>query len=267
MRYFFHIGYNGFNYRGWQKMPHVNSVQFILESLLSQILKTKLTIVGCGRTDAQVHASQFFFHVDTDQAWDYDLIFRLNKNLPADIAVFDIIPMDGLQHARFDAVSRTYTYFIHTRKDPFLSTTSSLYLGKQPDLERMKRAVSRLPKYNDYYSFCKNVSAHRTTICNVTSARLYTNENGDNLKFEISANRFLRGMIRILVHKLLLVGQGELSLEEFENLFSLKEIPNNMKFAYPQGLYLSQVKYPFLELPSKSEFFNAFSDESRWREV
>ena len=267
MRYFFHIGYNGFNYRGWQKMPKVNSVQFIIESLLSQIFKEKLTIVGCGRTDAQVHASQFFFHVDIEHTWDYDLVFRLNKNLPPDIAVFDIIPMRGLQHARFDAISRTYTYFIHTRKDPFLSTISSLYLDKKLNLDEMSKAVVLLPNHNDYYSFCKNVSAHRTTICNVTSAALYTNETGDNIKFEISANRFLRGMIRILVHKLLMVGEGELTVDEFENLFNQKETPNNMKFAYPQGLYLSQVKYPFLELPLRSEFFKAFSDQSRWVEV
>lgn len=248
-------------------MPQLNSVQFVIESLLSQILKAKVTIVGCGRTDAQVHASQYFFHADIEEPWDYDLIFRLNKNLPTDIAVFDIIPMDGLQHARFDAVSRTYTYFIHTNKDPFLNTTSSLYMGKNLDLEKMKRAVSVLPRYNDYRSFCKTAAAHRTTICNITAANLYVDDKRGSIKFEITANRFLRGMIRILIQKLLLVGQGELSTDEFENLLIAKEEPNLVRLAYPQGLHLSQVKYPFLELPCRSEFFNALSKESRWHKI
>jgi tRNA pseudouridine38-40 synthase len=267
VRYFFHIGYNGFNYRGWQKMPHVNSVQFILESLLSQILKTKLTIVGCGRTDAQVHASQFFFHADIEEAWDYDLLFRLNKNLPNDIAIFDIIPMEGLPHARLDAVSRTYNYFIHTYKDPFLSNISSLYLGKNLNLEEMKKAVMLLPQHTDYRAFCKTPALQRTTRCKVTSATLYADEQGDNIRFEISASRFLRGMIRIIMQKLLLIGRGQMSVEEFErNLISTEPAPVT-RFAYPQGLYLSKVKYPFLEIPSRSELFNSLAQERRWRKV
>jgi tRNA pseudouridine38-40 synthase len=267
LRYFFHIAYNGFNYRGFQKLPQAKNVQFIIEALLSQVLKTNLTIVGCGRTDAQVHASQFFFHVDIDEAWDYDLIFRLNKNLPPDIAIFDIVPMDGVPHARFDAISRTYNYFIHTYKDPFLSTISSLYLGKHLNLQEMKRAVSLLPRYDDYLPFCKNASAHRTTICKVTSAQLYVDQRGDNIRFEISANRFLSGMIRIIVQKLLLIGRGELTVDEFEQHLISKETPKDIKGAYPQGLYLSQVKYPFLEMPSRSELFNTMADVSRWREI
>jgi tRNA pseudouridine38-40 synthase len=267
LRYFFHIGYNGYNYRGWQKLPQSKSVQFIIEALLSQILKTNVTIVGCGRTDAQVHASQFFFHADIEEAWDYDLMFRLNKNLPGDIAIFEIIPMQGLPHARFDAIERTYNYFIHTYKDPFLSTISSLYLGKHLNLEEMKKAVTLLPRYNDYLPFCKNASAQRTTICKVTSANLYVDDSGDNIRFEISANRFLSGMIRIIMQKLLLIGRGELSVDEFENHLISKETPKDIKGAYPQGLYLSQVKYPFLELPSRSQLFNSLAQENRWKVV
>ena len=267
MRYFFHIGYNGFNYRGWQKLPQANNIQVIIERLLSQILKTNLTIVGCGRTDAQVHASQFFFHVDIEHVWDYDLIFRLNKNLPHDIAIFDIIPMDGLPHARFDAVERTYNYFIHTYKDPYLSTISSFYAGNHLNLVEMKKAASLLPKYNDYRPFCKNASALRTTLCRITRAELYTDERGDNLRFEISANRFLSGMVRIIMQKLLLIGRGELSVDEFEGHLISKETPKVIKGAYPQGLYLSQVKYPFLEIPSRSELFNSLAQESRWTVV
>lgn len=267
MRYFFHIGYNGFNYRGWQKMPQLNSVQFILESVLSQILKTKLTIVGCGRTDAQVHASQFFFHVDIEETWEYDLMFRLNKNLPNDIAIFDILPMEGSPHARLDAVSRTYNYFIHTYKDPFLNTISSLYLGKHLNLEEMKKAVMLLPQHTDYRAFCKTPAVQRTTRCKVASATLYADERGDNIRFEISASRFLRGMIRIIMQKLLLIGQGKMSVEEFERDLISAEAPPIIRCAYPQGLYLSQVKYPFLEIPSRSELFNTLAEKSRWKAV
>ncbi len=248
-------------------MPQLNSVQFILESLLSQVLKTNLTIVGCGRTDAQVHASQFFFHVDIEEAWDYDLMFRLNKNLPNDIAIFDIIPMEGLPHARLDAVSRTYNYFIHTYKDPFLSTISSQYLSNDLNLDEMKKAVMLLPLHTDYRAFCKTPAVQRTTRCKVTSATLYTDEQGDNIRFEISASRFLRGMIRIIMQKLLLIGRGKMSVEQFEQELISKETPDVIRCAYPQGLYLSQVKYPYLEIPSRSELFNSLAIEKRWKSV
>lgn len=265
MRYFFHIGYNGFQYRGWQKLPQVHNVQVIIERLLSQILKTNLSIVGCGRTDAQVHASQFFFHADIEHQWDYDLVFRLNKNLPRDIVLFDIVPMEGSPHARFDAVERTYNYFIHRHKDPYRSTLSAFYPDKNLNLDEMKRAVSLLPKYEDYRPFCKNVSKLRTTLCRVTQAHLYTDEGGDNIRFEISANRFLSGMIRIITQKLLLIGRGELSVDEFEGHLISGETPKDIIGASPHGLYLSKVRYPFLDIPSKSELFNWMVAESRWK--
>ena len=267
MRYFFYIGYNGFNYRGWQKLPQSHSVQIVIEKILSQVLKTNVAIVGCGRTDAQVHASQFFFHVDLDVTWGYDLLFRLNKNLPPDIAVFDILPMEEQAHARFDAIKRTYNYFIHTYKDPYLATTSALYLGKHLKFDEIKKAVKLLPQYDDYRPFCKQLSQHRTTICKVTTANFYVDESGDNLRFEVSANRFLSGMIRIIVKKLLLIGKGELSVDEFEHYLISKEIPKANLSAYAQGLYLSQVKYPYLDLPSRSEFFNTLVHEKRWKEI
>jgi tRNA pseudouridine38-40 synthase len=267
LRYFFHIGYNGFNYHGWQKLPQANSVQAIIETQLAQVLKSPVNIVGCGRTDSQVHASQYFFHADIEQTWDFDLVFRLNKNLPDDIAIFDIFPMEGLPHARLDAVSRTYNYFIHTYKDPYLGNISSFYPGKDLKLDEMKRAILLLPKHDDYYAFCRNPPAHRTTLCQITSADLYVDKTGDNLRFEISANRFLYGMIRIIMRKLLLIGYSKLSYDEFQHHLSSKEPFKVKKGAHPQGLYLSQVKYPFLEMPSRSELFNRLVDASRWKSV
>lgn len=256
MRYFFHIGYNGANYRGWQKFPQIKSVQHTLETSISKILKMSITIVGCGRTDALVHAAQFFFHLDVDAELDSTMLFRLNKNLPDDIAVFDILLMDGLPHARFDAVRRTYDYFIHTYKDPFLSSISSLYPEKNLDLDKMKEAASLLTRYNDFRAFCKNAAMHRTTRCEVTAANLFVDTKGDRLRFTISANRFLRGMVRITMQKLLQVGNGKMSIDEFEHYLISKEPPSILKPAYPQGLHLSKITYPFLDIPPRSEFLN-----------
>jgi len=254
LRYFFHIAYLGTNYSGWQKHPDGISVQQVLESALSQIFKKTLYITGCGRTDAQVHASQFFFHLDVDDAWDFDLIFRLNNVLPDDIAVFEIIPMDGLPHARFDAVERGYDYFIHTYKDPFLSQFSSYYPIKDWDITNMQRTANLVLKYNDYHAFCKMPDRNDHTICNITSAELFVNPAGDRLRFHISANRFLGKMVRIIVGKLIEIGTGKLSIDEFEACLINPLLPQVIKPAYPQGLYLTKVKYPYLDIPSRSEF-------------
>jgi tRNA pseudouridine38-40 synthase len=263
LRYFFHIAYNGSAYRGWQKLPQHNSVQIVVETALSSILKNKTEIVGCGRTDSRVHAAQFFFHADLD-AWDTDLTFRLNKNLPDDIAIFDVIPMEGSPHARLDAIERTYNYFIHTYKEPFLNGLSSPYILDDLRLDDMKQAVSLLSRYDDYRAFCKNPAIHRTTICKVTSAKLYTDAPGKNFRFEISANRFLSGMIRIIVGRLLAVGKGKLSIDEFENMLITKTSHMPIVRGYPQGLFLSKVTYPFLDLPCKSALLNSMVEGGRW---
>ena len=220
--------------------------------------------MGCGRTDAQVHASQFFFHLDVEKQWDFDLLFRLNKKLPRDIAIFEIIPMQGNQHARFDATQRTYDYFIHTRKDPFLSEVSSLYLERNLDLHSMKAAVALLTRYSDYRAFCRTPDSYKTTICHVTSAKLFTDEEGDRIRLQISANRFLARMIRILVSKLLDIGRGIVSVDEFENYLITKETPKTIEPAYPQGLFLSKVVYPYLDIPPRAEFSILEDSEDNW---
>jgi tRNA pseudouridine38-40 synthase len=254
LRYFFHIGYHGSGYSGWQKHRGILSIQEVFETALSKLLKKPVNIIGCGRTDAGVHASQFFFHTDIEDEWDFDLFFRLNKVLPDDIAVFDIIPMQGITHARFDAVQRTYDYFIHTYKDPFLSSFSSLYLEPKLNLDKMKAALALLPLYNDYRGFCKTPDRNDHTICNVSSAGLFVNERGDKLRFQISSNRFLSKMVRIIIGRLLDIGQGRMSVDEFESHLISKETPKIIIPAYPQGLYLSKVTYPYLDLPPATTF-------------
>lgn len=191
MRYFVHISYNGLQYNGWQKQLNVLNIQGVIENALTQIFKVPVFINGCGRTDAQVHASQFFFHMDIEQEWDFDLIFRLNKLLPLNIAVYDIIPMEGLPHARFDAVQRAYDYFLHTYKDPFLNGLSSYYLLENLQWDQMKAAVALLPLYKDYRAFCTSPDKYEHTLCYVRSASLMVDDKGEKMRFQISSNRFL----------------------------------------------------------------------------
>ena len=265
MRYFFHIGYNGHTYNGWQRQPKVNSVQEVIETKLSQIFKTPLTINGCGRTDTGVHASQYFFHADLEQECDFDLKFRLNKVLPHNIAIFDIIAMPGKQHARFDAVQRKYDYYLHTYKNPFLNQLSSYYDVSNLKLDEMKKAVALLPKYKDYRAFCTSPDKNEHTICNVMEAKLYTTANGDYYRFNIASNRFLAKMIRIITGNLLNIGTGKMSVDEFENLLITKETPGTLSIAHPTGLYLSKVTYPYLNLPPRSDF-SSFTQRD-WVEV
>ena len=254
MRYFFHIAFHGTRYSGWQKHPGALSVQGVLEDALSKLLKEAVAIIGCGRTDAGVHASQYFFHTDIKREWDFDLFFRLNKILPDDIAVFEIIPMQGQTHARFDAIQRTYDYFIHSYKDPFLGKFSSFYPERNLDLEKMKVAVALLPLYKDYRGLCKGPDRVEHTLCYVSSAILFADANGDKLRFQISANRFLSKMVRIIVGRLLEIGRAQMSVDEFEHFLIAKQPPKIIIPAYPQGLYLSKVTYPYLDIPGQTIF-------------
>jgi tRNA pseudouridine38-40 synthase len=233
LRYFFHIGYLGTNYHGWQKHPDGISVQQVLEACLSQVFKKSTYITGCGRTDAQVHASQFFFHMDAEEAWDFDLVFRMNNILPDDISAFDVIPMEGLPHVRFDATERSYDYFIHTYKDPFLSNFSSMYLVKDWDVSNMQRAAGLLLNYTDYHAFCKMPGRNEHTITG----------------------------------KLIEIGTGKLSVDEFEAHLIDPQLPQLIKPAYPQGLYLSKIKYPYLDLPSRSDFTQMLAGGAKGWEI
>ena len=286
-RYFFHIGYNGFNYHGWQRqnpgpkgrntkgntnffpspLGVGDTIQQVLEENLSKVLKEPVTVSGCGRTDAQVHASQYFFHLDTKQTWDFDFAFRLNKMLPADIAVFDIIPVADNSHAQYDAKQRTYDYFIHTYKDPFLTQVSSFYQEKNLNLDKMKEAVALLTHYKDYHAFCKSPDQYKHTLCTISSAKLFSDTNRDKIRFQVSSDRFLHGMIRAIVAKLIKVGKSEISVHDFDSYLIKKEAQSNLEFAYPQGLYLSKVIYPFLDIPPRTDFSPMAVREKEWELV
>ncbi len=249
-RYFLHLSYVGTRYRGWQRQPEVPSVQEEIEAALSKIFKTEMTIYGCGRTDAGVHASQYFAQFQTEEEWDFDLVFRLNKVLPDDISIHDLIPCKGTNHARYDASERSYQYFLHTNKTAHLSTISTLHESSVLDFAKMHEAVFLIPKYTDFIGFCKTPDLHPSTICEIKKVDFTQNKNGTQFCFEITANRFLRGMIRNLMARIILVGSGEITLAEFEEVLRNGQKDKLPILAPPQGLYLSKVVYPYLELES-----------------
>jgi tRNA pseudouridine38-40 synthase len=224
----------------------VSTIQEVIEFNLSKALGKTIVCIGCGRTDAKVHASHYFFHFDFESAWDFDLKFRLNKMLPEDIAIFDIIPVDGYPHAQLNATSRTYDYLFHTEKNPFLIDYSSLY---QLDLnvEAMIEAVSLIPKYSNFINFCRCPNHYPNHICRVTDTKLFMHQNGKLFRFQITSNRFIRGMVRLLVNSIVEIGAGKLSIVNFENYLSASDTPKIIKPAYAQGLYLSRVTYNFFD--------------------
>lgn len=264
-RYFFHIAYKGTHYRGWQRQQKAHSIQAVIEKKISEALKLpEVGIMGCGRTDAGVHASQFFFHTDIAQQLPDNLVYILNKIFPVDIAVFDIIQMEGYPNARYDATERVYDYLFHNYKDPFLEEGSSCYVDKKLDFDKMKKAVALMTQYADYRAFCRCPEKHNTTITNINAAQLFISDNEKQLRFQVAANRFLTGQIRILFQKLLEIGTGKFSVEEFENCLVTRIRPKSILPAHPQGLFLSKVSYPFLELPNQANFM---SPESFWKEI
>lgn len=252
MKYFFHLAYQGRQYRGWQRQPNVNSVQEEIEKALSKMCGQSITAIGCGRTDAEVNASQYFLHIKTDFEWDFDPVFRLNKMLPADISVFDCVPVNEKAHAQHDATSRTYEYFIHRYKEPFLADWSSLYDWEQFDIDQIKLATALLPQYQNYHAFCKRPELYNNTLCQVSAASFEVDPSGHRMRFRISANRFLHGMVRLIVGNLLEVGKGKQSVAEFESALKAQTPYRFYTAAYPQGLYLARVVYPYLEMENKS---------------
>ena len=212
-RYFIYLCYDGTRYHGWQVQPNGISVQEELQSCLSTLLRRPVEITGAGRTDAGVHARQMVAHFDAGDVFDEaQLAYRLNRMLPRDIAVSRIEKVaDGL-HARFSATLRTYHYFIHIGRDPFLRHYS-LEMPYQLDFARMNEAARLLLEVKDFGAFCKAGADVKTTLCDVTKAQWELMEDGDvkRWRFVITANRFLRHMVRAVVGTLLDVGRHRIT--------------------------------------------------------
>lgn len=257
-RFFVHLAYRGSKYRGWQWQPDVPStVQGFLEDTFLKIFKEEVRLHGCGRTDAEVHASQYFLHFDMlgkDEFILNTLKERLNFMLPYDIAIYDVIKVEPNANARFDASSRKYIFHLHYKKNPFLRFSSSHYPNYYYDLEQMQEVVSYYATQTDFRSMCKRPDQYKHTKCRIDEISLRYDEAKDDLVFEITANRFLQGMIRQLVGRMLDVGRGNLAFEDLKKCFETGKQPKITIPAYPQGLYLCKVEYPFLKIEPKPIF-------------
>lgn len=247
MRYFIELSYNGGAYSGWQTQPDAPTVQETIEKALALILRspTPVSIVGAGRTDAGVHARGMVAHVDLnlDLAQAEELLFRANRLLPNDIALHSIRSVTQEAHARFSARSRTYRYYVTLRKDPFLESLM-LRLHFDLDFERMNEAASQLMNYRDFTSFSKLHTDVKTNNCVITEAYWRPGAEPGQWIFTITADRFLRNMVRAIVGTLLQVGRGRLSVEDFCRIIEARDRGQAGSSAPGHALYLEHVGYP-----------------------
>ena len=250
-RYFIEIAYNGTAYHGWQIQKNAISVQEILNKALSTVLRQNIETVGCGRTDTGVHATQLFAHFDLEiitpdsktQIDIFQLTISLNSILPYDIAVKRIFGVLPTAHARFDAVRRSYEYHIHFEKDPFRQGVSWL-MRDRPDLKRMNEGASIIMEYRDFSCFSKSNTQTFTNNCQISRAEWQLKE--ESMVFYISADRFLRNMVRAIVGTLIKVGKGELQPESIRQIIESKNRSNAGMSVPACGLFLTVVQYPFI---------------------
>ena len=243
MRFFITLSYDGTRYHGWQVQPNGPSVQEKLQWALSTILRQDILVTGAGRTDAGVHARMMVAHFDVE-SMDFelqDLTYKLNRLLPQDIAIQMMEPVSDEMHARFSATSRTYHYYIHTVKDPFLRAYSC-ELHYPLDFQLMNEAAAILMTYEDFGAFCKAHADVKTTLCHITAAQWHQT-SPSSWYFEITANRFLRNMVRAVVGTLIDVGRGRLSLDDFRKVIEGKRRTEAAESMPANALFLEEVKY------------------------
>lgn len=242
-RYFIYLAYKGTAYHGWQVQPNGISVQEVLATAFSTVLRYPVDVVGAGRTDAGVHARLMVAHVDV-QVPLKDLnafAYKLNGILPNDISILNIVPVRADAHARFDAVARTYEYWLCTEKNPFLCEGAAKVYGSL-DFEVMNRAAACLMEYTDFTSFSKLHTDVKTNNCRITRAEWC--RRGEVWVFTIRADRFLRNMVRAIVGTLLQVGRGRMSVADFRAVIEAKDRCRAGVSAPAEGLYLTDVEYP-----------------------
>ena len=245
-RYFLELSYDGSDYFGWQKQPKDISVQEVIESQLSKLHSNQpISVVGCGRTDTGVHAHHYVLHVDIPTIKDLDNFrFKLNRMLPGSVAIHDIYPVSMDWHARFSATSRTYRYFVHQKKDPF-DRNFSWHFPQQLDVRSMNKAAKLLLGTQDFTSLSKLHTDVKTNICTVTKAEWYIDT--PPLYFEITADRFLRNMVRATVGTLIEVGLGKIKPDEITEILAAKNRGAAATSVPPQGLFLWKIEYDGLQ--------------------
>jgi len=244
MRYKLELSYAGTDYSGWQRQDNAITVQQLVEESISLKLQEKIIVVGCGRTDAGVHASKYVLHFDTPVELPGDFIFALNQILPESIAFQNMSRVTNNFHARFDALKRSYIYRLHSRKDPFKNQLS-YYFPRilKCDDQLLNKSVQFLLDYESFTPFCKTNSDVKTTKCKLTEALWKHDPMDDSFEFHISSDRFLRGMVRLIVGSSLQVALGKLSIGQIEEAMQAQK-PLPYAWSVPaHGLYLSEVRY------------------------
>jgi len=240
-RYFLEVFYKGTAYSGFQVQANAGSIQEEIEKAFSVFFRQEFLMTGASRTDTGVHARQNYFHFDFEETISPEVIYRLNSILPGDISVRSITPMPEEAHCRFDAESREYCYYIYVKKDPFLADRAYFY-PYPLDWSLLEQVAGRLKDYVDFTSFSKRntqVNHFRCTIMDSCWER-----DGGVFFYRIRANRFLRGMVRGLTGTMLLVGRGQLTLSDFEEILAGKD-PGRVNFNVPaKGLFLEKIRYP-----------------------
>ena len=245
-RYFIEIAYNGTAYHGWQVQKNAKSVQEVLNKALSTICRESVETLGCGRTDTGVHAREFFAHFDLLNEVDVlepRFLLSLNSLLPYDISAKDIFPVKSDAHARFDASQRSYEYHIHFKKDPFKHNLSWL-LRDIPDIGLMNEAADIIKEYTDFSCFSKSNTQTFTNNCAITRAKWMVSDDG--MVFHISADRFLRNMVRAIVGTLMKVGKKEIKPEEIKFIIESRDRSNAGESVPACGLFLTNIEYPYV---------------------
>jgi tRNA pseudouridine38-40 synthase len=245
MRYFAEIAFDGTSYNGWQTQPAGNTIQDEITAVMARVLaEPKLEIVGCGRTDTGVHAKQFYFHFDVEASLENEvkLMHKFNLMLPKAIGFKHLFAVDSNMHARFDACERTYNYYIHSIKDPFLEPYSWLFF-RELDMQTMNHAAGFLCSVSDFSSFEKTGADAKTSICRVSNANW--RKVGSQICFTITSDRFLRNMVRAIVGTLIEVGLKRMSMDEFKKVVSEKSRQLAGPSVPAKGLFLTRIKYPF----------------------
>ncbi|MCB7481427.1 tRNA pseudouridine(38-40) synthase TruA [Christiangramia sediminis] len=242
MRYFIELSYFGKAYHGWQNQPNSLSVQELLEKNLSKVLGSSIQIVGAGRTDAGVHARQMFAHFDSAKPINRELLkYKLNSMLPKDIGIASIFSVKKEAHARFDALSRSYEYHIIQEKDPF-NRDNSWFLKHELDVEKMNMAAAILKEYTNFKCFSKSRTDVRTYNCRIDEAEWRLEEN--KLIFHITADRFLRNMVRAVVGTLIEIGQNKYPVSHMHEVIKSEDRGKAGTSVPAQGLYLTRIEYP-----------------------
>ncbi len=245
-RFFLTLSYNGMDFNGWQIQENTaNTVEQVLEEKLSMLLKEKIDLIGCGRTDAGVHAKNYVAHFDSHCA---DLItnknhwiYKFNTILPPTIAVQDIQKVKDTSHARFEATQRVYYYYLNQHKNPFRDTFS-WYVYGELDFELMNKAAATLLEYEDFTSFSKLNTQNKTNNCKITKATWQKNGEQE-WRFTVSADRFLRGMVRAIVGTLVMVGKNKITISDFRKIIEAKDRRVAGNNAPANALFLVGIKY------------------------